>query len=36
VGNEEIKRELRIGTVMTHKEREELIALPRDYINVCA
>jgi hypothetical protein len=27
VGDEEIKRELKIGTVITSKEREELIAL---------
>ena len=22
--------------MITHREREELIALPRDYVNVCA
>jgi len=36
VGNEEIKRELRIGTLITPEEREELIALLRDYVDVFA
>jgi hypothetical protein len=36
VGNEEIKRELKIGTLITLKEREELIALLRDYVDVFA
>jgi len=36
VGNEEIKRELKIGTLITPEEKEELIALLRDYIDVCA
>jgi hypothetical protein len=33
VGNEEIKRELKIGTLITLKEREEFIALLRDYVD---
>jgi hypothetical protein len=36
VGNEEIKRELKIGTLITLKEREELIVLLRDYVDVFA
>jgi len=36
VGNEEIKRELKIGTLITPKEKEELTALLRDYIDVFA
>jgi hypothetical protein len=36
MGNEEIKRELKIGIVITFKEREELIALLRDYVDVFA
>jgi len=34
VGNEEIKRELKIGTLITPKEREGLITLLRDYVDV--
>jgi len=33
VGNEKIKRELKIGTLITLKEREELIALLQDYVD---
>jgi len=33
VGNEKIKRELKIGTLITPKEREELIALLQDYVD---
>jgi hypothetical protein len=33
VGNEKIKRELKIGNLITPKEREELIALLQDYID---
>ena len=36
VGNEEIKRELKIGTLITPEEKEELIALLRDYVDVFA
>jgi len=36
VGDEEIKRELKIWTLITLKEREELIALLRDYVDVFA
>ena len=36
VGDEEIKRELKIMIVITPKEREELIALLRDYVDVFA
>ena len=36
MGNEKIKRELKIGNLITPKEREELITLLRDYIDVCA
>ena len=36
VGNEEIKRELKIGTLITPKEKKELIALIRDYVDVFA
>ena len=36
MGNEEIKRELKIGTLITLKEREELIVLLRDYVDVFA
>ncbi|XP_073261302.1 uncharacterized protein [Populus alba] len=36
VGNEEIKRELKIGTLITPGAKEELIALLRDYIDVFA
>ena len=36
MGNEEIKRELKIWTLITPKEREELIALIRDYVDVFA
>ena len=36
VGTEEIKRELKIGTMITPKEREELIVLLRDYVDVFA
>jgi hypothetical protein len=36
VGNEEIKRELKIGTLITPKEREGLITLLRDYVDVFA
>ena len=35
MGNEEIKKELKIGT-LTLKEKEELIVLLRDYIDVFA
>jgi hypothetical protein len=34
VGNEESQRELRIGTLITQKEREDLITLLRDYVDV--
>ena len=33
MGNEKIKRELKIGTLITPKEREELIALLQDYVD---
>jgi len=33
VGNEKIKRELKIRTLITLKEREELIALLQDYVD---
>ncbi|XP_073264252.1 uncharacterized protein [Populus alba] len=36
VGNEKIKRELKIGTLITHEEKKELIALLRDYVDVFA
>jgi hypothetical protein len=36
VGNEEIKRELKIRTLITPEEKEELTALLRDYIDVFA
>jgi hypothetical protein len=36
VGTEEIKRELKIGTMITPKEREDLIVLLRDYVDVFA
>jgi len=36
VGNEEIKRELKIGTLITPEEKEELIALLRVYVDVFA
>jgi len=36
VGNEEIKRELKIGTLITPEEKEELIALLQDYLDVFA
>ncbi|XP_073263350.1 uncharacterized protein [Populus alba] len=36
VGTKEIKRELKIGTMSTPKEREELIVLLRDYVDVFA
>jgi hypothetical protein len=34
VGNEEIKQELKIGTLITPEEKEELIALLRDYVDI--
>jgi hypothetical protein len=34
MGNEEIKRELKIRIVITPKEKEELIAPLRDYVDV--
>ena len=34
VGNEEIKRELKIRTLITLKEREKLIAQLREYVDV--
>jgi len=33
VGNGKIKRELKIGTLITPKEREELISLLQDYVD---
>jgi hypothetical protein len=36
VGDEEFKRELKIHTLITSKEREELIAQLRDYVDVFA
>ena len=33
VGNEEIKRELKIGTLITPEEKEELTALLQDYVD---
>ena len=36
VGTEESRRELKIGTLVTQKEREDLIALLRDYVDVFA
>nr|XP_034900655.1 LOW QUALITY PROTEIN: uncharacterized protein LOC118038417 [Populus alba] len=36
VGNEEIKRELKIGTLITPEAKEELIALLKDYVDVFA
>jgi len=36
VGNEEIKRELKIRTSITPEEKEELIALLQDYVDVFA
>ncbi|XP_073261622.1 uncharacterized protein [Populus alba] len=35
-GNEEIKRELKIGTLITPEAKEELIALLKDYVDVFA
>ena len=34
MGNEESQRELRIETLITYKEREDLITLLKDYIDV--
>ena len=36
MGNEENQRELKIGTLVTQKEREDLITLLRDYVDVFA
>ena len=36
MGNEEIKRELKIGTLITPGEKEELIALLQDYVDIFA
>ena len=36
MGNEESQRELRIGTLITQKEREDLITLLRDSVDVFA
>lgn len=34
MGDEQVKRELKIGTLITYKEREKLITLVQEYINV--
>ena len=34
MGNEEDRKELKIGTLIAHKEREDLITLLRDYIDI--
>ena len=36
MGNEEDRKELKIGTLIAHKEREDLITLLRDYVDVFA